>query len=252
MKMIGLIGGMSCESSAEYYRMLNQGVREQFGPKASAPCLLWSFEFLKIEELQRQGDWAALARQMVDAARKLEASGAELLLICSNTMHVTAPAVQAAVQVPLLHIADATAERVKAAGFRTVGLLGTRFTMEQDFYKGRLSERHGIDVIVPAGEDRATIHRIIYEELVAGEIRLESRHAFRDIMARLIADGAEAIILGCTEIMLLVRPEDSAVPIFDTTAIHAQAAVEFALGQDGQSPGEIMAGAGSGRAPPQH
>jgi aspartate racemase len=229
MRMIGLIGGMSWESSAEYYRILNQGVRDRCGPTASARCLLWSFDFAEIEALQHAGDWDGLTARMVDAGRRLAAGGADFLLICTNTMHRMADAVQAAVGLPLLHIADPTAERVKAAGFRTVGLLGTAFTMEQDFYKGRLAARHGLDVMVPDAEDRATVHRIIYEELVAGKIVPESRAAYRRIIARLAQDGAEAIILGCTEIMLLVGPADSPVPIFDTTAIHAEAAVEIAL-----------------------
>ena len=209
--------------------MLNQGVRDQRGPTASARCLLWSFDFSEIEELQHKGDWDGLTALMVDAARRLEAGGAELLLICTNTMHRMAHAVQAAVSVPLLHIADPTAERVKAAGFRKVGLLGTAFTMEQEFYKGRLGEQHGLSIIVPGDKDRATVHRIIYEELVAGKVIPELRDAYRGIIARLVKDGAEAVILGCTEIMLLVRPEDSPVPIFDTTAIHAQAAVDISL-----------------------
>jgi aspartate racemase len=227
--MIGLIGGMSWESSAEYYRILNQGVRDRLGPTASARCLLWSFDFAEIEALQHKGDWDALTAHMVDAARRLEAGGAEVLLICTNTMHRMAPAVQAAVRVPLLHIADPTAQRIKAAGFGTVGLLGTAFTMEHDFYKGRLAERHGLSVIVPGDEDRATVHRIIYEELVAGKVIPASRDAYRAVIGRLAAAGAQAVILGCTEIMLLVRPEDSPVPVFDTTALHAQAAVEIAL-----------------------
>jgi aspartate racemase len=166
---------------------------------------------------------------MVDAARRLEACGADLLLICTNTMHRMAPAVEAAVRVPLLHIADPTAERIKAAGFRKVGLLGTAFTMEHAFYKGRLAERYGLDVIVPGRDDRATVHRIIYEELVTGKVIPESRAAYRAIMTRLVEDGAEAIILGCTEIMLLVQAADSPVPLFDTTALHAAAAIESAL-----------------------
>jgi len=229
MRMIGLIGGMSWESSAEYYRILNQGVRDRLGPTASARCLLWSFDFSEIEELQHKGDWEGLTVRMIDAARHLDAAGAEMLLICTNTMHRMAPAVQAAVKVPLLHIADPTAERIKAAGFGRVGLLGTAFTMEQDFYKGRLSEKHGLNVLVPDGEDRSTVHTIIYEELVAGKVTAKSRAAYRDVIARLVQRGAEAVVLGCTEIMLLVRPEDSPVPIFDTTALHAEAAIEFAL-----------------------
>ncbi|MBB2167428.1 aspartate/glutamate racemase family protein [Gluconacetobacter aggeris] len=229
MRMIGLIGGMSWESSAEYYRILNQGVRDRLGPTASARCLLWSFDFSEIEALQHRNDWEGLTARMVDAARRLEATGADMLLICTNTMHRMAPDIQAAVRIPLLHIADPTAAHIKAAGFRKVGLLGTAFTMEQAFYKDRLSGRHGLDVIVPGAQDRAEVHRIIYEELVAGTISPASRAIYREIIARLVEDGAEAIILGCTEIMLLVRPEDSPVPLFDTTALHAQAAVAEAL-----------------------
>jgi aspartate racemase len=229
MRTIGLIGGMSWESTAEYYRILNQGVRDRLGPTASARCIVWSFDFSEIEELQHKGDWDGLTERMVDAARRLEAGGADVLLICTNTMHRTAPAVQSAVGVPLLHIADPTAEHVKAAGFRKVGLLGTAFTMEHDFYKGRLTKDHGLSVVIPGDQDRATVHRIIYEELVAGKAMPESRNAYRGVIARLVEDGAEAVILGCTEIMLLVRPEDSSVPIFDTTAIHAEAAIAIAL-----------------------
>ncbi len=229
MRMIGLIGGMSWESSAAYYRILNQGVRDRVGPTASARCLLWSFDFAEIEALQHAGDWDGLAERMVEAAQRLEAAGADVLLICTNTMHRVAPAIEAAVAVPLIHIADPTAAAIKAAGLRRVGLLGTAFTMEQDFYKGRLTEMHGLDVIVPDAADRAAVHRIIYEELVAGRIVPESREAYRAIIARLVANGAEAVILGCTEIMLLVGPEDSAVPLFDTTTLHAEAAVAAAL-----------------------
>ena len=229
MRTIGLIGGMSWESSAEYYRILNQGVRDRRGPTASARCLLWSFDFAEIEALQHRGDWDGLADRMADAARRLEGAGADLLMICTNTMHRLAPQVEAAVGIPLLHIADPTADRIRAAGLGTVGLLGTAFTMEQDFYKGRLRERHGLDVIVPGPEDRATVHRVIYEELVAGRIEAASREAYRSIIGRLVEEGAEAVILGCTEIMLLIGPQDSPVPIFDTTALHAQAAVERAL-----------------------
>jgi aspartate racemase len=229
MRMIGLIGGMSWESSAEYYRILNQGVRERLGPTASARCLLWSFNFAEIEALQHRGDWDGLTARMVDAARRLEAGGAEMLLICTNTMHRMADAVQAAVKAPLLHIADPTAERIKAAGYKRVGLLGTAFTMEQDFYMGRLARQHGLSVIVPDDADRATVHRVIYEELVVGKIVPASREAYRAIIARMVEAGAEAVILGCTEIMLLVRAEDSPVPIFDTTEIHAAAAIEAAL-----------------------
>lgn len=229
MTRIGLIGGMSWESSAEYYRLLNEGVRDARGPTASAPCLLWSFDFAEIERLQHEGDWDGLTARMTDAARRLEAAGAGVLLICTNTMHKMADAVQAAVGVPLLHIADPTAAAVKAAGIRRVGLLGTAFTMEEDFYRGRLERLHGLEVLTPGKGDRAIVHRIIYEELVAGRIRPESRTAYHGVIARLIEDGAEGIILGCTEIMLLVHPEDSVVPLFDTTTLHARAAVQLAL-----------------------
>jgi aspartate racemase len=232
MKMIGLIGGMSWESSAEYYRILNQGVRDRLGPTASARCLLWSFDFSEIERLQHDGDWPALTDRMIDAARRLEAAGADLLLICTNTMHRMAGAVQAAVSVPLLHIADPTADRIKAAGLTRIGLLGTAFTMEQDFYKGRLTDTHGLDVLVPDKADRAAVHRIIYDELVAGIVTPMSRAAYREAIARLVARGAEAVILGCTEIAMLVGPEDSAVPLFDTTELHAEAAIEQALDND--------------------
>lgn len=232
MKMIGMIGGMSWESSAEYYRILNQGVRKRLGPTASARCLLWSFDFSEIERLQHDGDWLGLTDRMIDAARRLEAAGADILLICTNTMHRMADAVQQAVSIPLLHIADPTAARIKAAGIERIGLLGSAFTMEHDFYKGRLHD-HGLDVIIPNEVDRATVHRIIYAELVAGKVSPASRAAYRDVIARLVAAGAEAVVLGCTEIMLLVKPADSAVPLFDTTALHAEAAIATALGEPG-------------------
>jgi aspartate racemase len=229
MRMIGLIGGMSWKSSAEYYRLLNEGVRERLGPTASARCLLWSFDFSEIEALQHRGDWEGLCARMIDAARRLEAGGAEMLLICTNTMHRMAAAVQSAIQVPLLHIADPTAVRIKAAGYRSVGLLGTAFTMEQGFYKGRLSTLHGLRVVVPNDDDRAAVHRIIYEELVAGKLLRQSRTIYRGVIQRLVEGGAQAIILGCTEIALLIGPDDSPVPIFDTTALHAEAAIAMAL-----------------------
>ncbi|MFV4847708.1 aspartate/glutamate racemase family protein [Edwardsiella tarda] len=229
MKTIGLLGGMSWESSAEYYRIINQGVREHLGPTASASVVLWSFNFAEIEALQHQEDWSTLSERMVDAAQRLQGAGADVLLICTNTMHRMAPALESALSIPLIHIADPTAAAIKAAGLRKVGLLGTAFTMEQDFYKGRLRERHGLEVIVPEADDRATVHHIIYDELVAGQITPSSRAAYRQVIARLVQAGAEAVILGCTEIMLLVQPEDSAVPLFDTTALHAAAAVEAAL-----------------------
>jgi len=203
-KVIGLIGGMSWESSSEYYRIINQAVREKLGGLRSARCLMWSFDFGEIEALQHAGRWDDATALMIDAAQRLERGGADFFLICTNTMHRMADQVQAAVGIPLLHIADPTAERIKARGIRRVGLLGTAFTMEQDFYKGRLQSRFGLDVLVPETEDRATVHRIIYEELVQGRVEPESRDAYRQVIARLIERGAEAVILGCTEIMLLV------------------------------------------------
>ena len=227
--VIGLIGGMSWESSAEYYRLINQGVRARLGGLRSARCLLWSFDFGEIEALQHAGQWDAAAALLADAAQRLERGGAGFFLICTNTMHRMADQVQAAVGIPLLHIADPTAARIQAHGVRRVGLLGTAFTMEQDFYKGRLRDRFGLDVLVPDEAGRAAAHRIIYDELVQGRVEPASRRTYQDVIAGLVARGAEAIILGCTEIMLLVRPEDSAVPLFDTTAIHAEAAVAQAL-----------------------
>jgi len=228
-KVIGLIGGMSWESSSEYYRIINQAVREKLGGLRSARCLMWSFDFGEIEALQHAGKWDDATALMIDAAQRLERGGADFFLICTNTMHRMADQVQAAVGIPLLHIADPTAERIKARGITRVGLLGTAFTMEQDFYKGRLRDRFGLDVLVPDAEDRATVHRIIYDELVQGRVEALSRDAYRKVIARMVERGAEAVILGCTEIMLLVKPEDSAVPLFDTTFIHAEAAVERAL-----------------------
>lgn len=229
MKTLGLIGGMSWESSAHYYRLLNEGVRAARGPTASAKCLLWSFDFSEIEVLQRAGDWGRQEVLMIDAAKRLAGAGADALLICTNTMHRMADAVETAAGLPLLHIADPTGAAVRAQGFETVALLGTAFTMEQGFYKERLAQRHGLNVLVPEAEDRALVHKVIYEELVAGVVREESRALYRGVIARLVDSGAEAVILGCTEIMLLVDQSDSAVPLFDTTALHAAAAVELAL-----------------------
>ncbi|HEY6257371.1 MAG TPA: aspartate/glutamate racemase family protein [Xanthobacteraceae bacterium] len=233
--VIGLIGGLSWESSAEYYRILNETVRERRGGFHSARCLMWSFDFAEIEALQHAGRWDEATALMIDAARRLERGGADLFLICSNTMHRMADAVAAAVSIPLLHIADPTAERIKARGLRRIGLLATAFTMEQDFYKGRLKDRFGLDVLVPDAGDRALVHRIIYDELVQGRVELMSRDACREVIARLLARGAEAVILGCTELMLLVLPEDSPVPLFDTTRIHVEAAVERVFSMSRQS-----------------
>ncbi|WP_201860641.1 aspartate/glutamate racemase family protein [Microvirga soli] len=229
MQTIGLIGGMSWESSAEYYRIVNQETNRRLGGVHSAQCLMWSFDFEEIKRLQHDGEWEKLAELMKDAALRLERGGADFIVVCTNTMHRLADAISSAVGIPLLHIADPTAEKIRAAGFERVGLLGTAFTMEQDFYKGRLQQRHGLDVLVPDEDDRRIVHEIIYKELVLGQVRPESRQAYRDIIARLIERGAQCVILGCTEIMLLVKDEDSAVPLFDTTTIHAIAAVDHAL-----------------------
>jgi aspartate racemase len=229
MRTLGLIGGMSWESSAHYYRIINERVRDARGPTVSAPLVLWSFDFSEIEALQHRGDWGGLEERMCDAARRLAGAGAQRLVICTNTMHRMADAVEAAAGVPLLHIADPTAEAIKAAGFSRVGLLGTAFTMEHAFYRGRLESRHGLSVLVPEEVDRAMVHQVIYDELVSGVVRAESRTAYAQVIARLVSRGAQCIVLGCTEIMLLVRQEDSAVPLFDTTRLHAEAAAQAAL-----------------------
>lgn len=228
--IIGLIGGMSWESSAEYYRIINREVQKRLGGVHSARSLMWSVDFGEIEKLQHLGDWDKLTEQMIDAAIRLERGGAAFVLMCTNTMHRMAEAVSNAINIPLLHIADPTGEKIRAAGFRKVGLLGTAFTMEQDFYKVRLEALFGLEVIVPQAEDRRMVHDIIYKELVAGKVLPESRNVYREIIARLIEEGAQGIILSCTEIMLLVSNDDSSVPLFDTTTIHAIAAVDRALG----------------------
>ena len=230
MKTIGLIGGMSWESTASYYRLINQAVQARLGGLHSAPLLLHSVDFAGIEQLQRAGDWDAAGAQLAQAARGLQAAGAQALLICANTMHKVAPAIESAVQIPLLHVVDATAAAVHRAGVRQVGLLGTRFTMEQPFYVERLQQQ-GLDVLLPDADDRATVHRVIYEELCQGRILTRSRDDYRRVMAALVARGAEGIILGCTEIALLVDAGDAAVPLFDTTELHAQAAVDWALAE---------------------
>src|SRR5215207_1968809 len=228
---IGLIGGMSWESSAEYYRIINQEVNRRLGGVHSAQCLMYSVDFEGIKRFQHEGDWERLAEAMKEAAVRLERGGADFIVLCTNTMHRVADAIAASVSLPTLHIADPTADKIKAAGFQRIGLLGTAFTMEQDFYKGRLQQRHGLEVLVPDENDRRIVHEIIYKELVLGQIRPESRQAYRAIIARLIERGAQVVILGCTEIMLLVSDEDSAVPLFDTTTIHALAAVDWALSE---------------------
>lgn len=229
MKTIGLIGGMSWESTVPYYRQINETVRERLGGLHSARLVLYSVDFHDIERLQHAGDWQAAGALLAGAARALQAAGASFLVLCTNTMHNVAPAIEAAVTIPLLHIADPTAAEIKRTGHSTVGVLGTRFTMEQAFYRDRLSERHGLRVVVPGPEDRETVHRIIYQELCLGVVTAESRGAYRRILAKLAAQGAQAIILGCTEISLLVTQQDSAVPLFDTTALHARAAALEAL-----------------------
>ena len=203
-KIIGMLGGMSWKSSAEYYRLVNEGVRDRLGGLHSARCLMWSFDFDDIAVLQREDRWDDAAEQMIEAARRLQRGGADFLVICTNTMHRAAPQIEAAVDLPLLHIADPTAARIKAAGYQRIGLLGTAFTMEQDFYKGRLADRHGLEVLVPDADDRATVHRIIYEELVQGRVEAASREAYRGVIRRLVAAGAQAIILCCTVIMMIV------------------------------------------------
>lgn len=231
MKTIGLIGGMSWESTVTYYRQINQAIKERLGGLHSAKLILYSVDFDEIERLQRSGDWEAAGALLAEAARSLEAAGAAFLVLCTNTMHKVAPRIEASVGIRLLHIADPTAADIKRSGLSTVGLLGTRFTMEQAFYRDRLSERHALRVIVPVAEDREIIHRIIYEELCLGTVKSESRSECRRIMQALASHGAQAIILGCTEISLLVDQHDSPVPLFDTTAIHAKAAAEEALRQ---------------------
>jgi aspartate racemase len=229
-KMIGLIGGMSWESSAQYYRLINEGVRDRVGGVASARTLMWSFDFAGIEALQHAGDWDALAGELVTASKALEQGGADFLVLCTNTMHRCAWAIDAAVKIPLLHIADPTAAAIQAAGLTKVGLLGTAFTMEQDFYRGRLEDKFGLEVLVPEADDRKAVHDIIYRELVTGQVLDASREVYRAVIQRLVERGAQGIILGCTEIMLLIGEADSPVPMFDTTTLHATAAVETALG----------------------
>ncbi|MCX4637845.1 aspartate/glutamate racemase family protein [Streptomyces sp. RPA4-5] len=228
MKTIGLLGGMSWESTAEYYRLLNEMTRERLGGLHSARCVLYSVDFAEIERLQVEGRWEEAGEVLAHAARALESAGADMLLICTNTMHKVAGQVAAAVTVPLLHLADTTADAVRAQGLRRIGLLGTAFTMEQDFYRGRL-ESHGLDVLVPDAAGRSTVHRVIYEELCLGIVQEESRQAFMAVIRDLVAAGAEGIVLGCTEIELLIGPEHSPVPVFPTTRLHAEAAVTLAL-----------------------
>ena len=229
MKTIGLIGGMSWESSIEYYRIMNEATKARLGGLHSAKSLMYSVDFAEVEVLQHQGNWAEAAHMLVDAAQRLENGGADFIVLCTNTMHKVAEEIQAAVKIPLLHIADPTAQQVKDSGIREIALLGTRFTMEEEFYKGRLSQKYGLRVHIPNAQERELIHRVIYEELVVGEIRQYSKEQYRGIIERMIAQGVEGVILGCTEIGLLIHQQDSQVPLFDTTRIHAEAAVEYAL-----------------------
>ncbi len=236
MKTIGLIGGMSWESTAEYYRLINEAVRERLGGLHSARCLSYSLDFAEVADLQRRGQWAEAARLLVDAAQRVERTGAAMVIICTNTMHKLADEVQAGIAIPLLHIADATAVKVRRDDLRRVGLLGTRFTMEEDFYRGRLASQFGLDVLIPAPADRETVHRLIFEELCLGKLRAESKAQAAAIMSRLVASGAQGIILGCTELGLLIEAGDCRVPLYDTTRLHALAAVEYALQPAGEAP----------------
>jgi aspartate racemase len=229
MKTIGLIGGMSWESSAQYYAIINRAVRDRLGGSHSAKILMHSLDFGEIERLQHDGDWSSLTVQMVDVAKRIQAGGADFVLICSNTMHLMADAMAAEIDIPLLHVVDQTSAAIVKEGLKRVGLLGTAFTMERPFYRDRLAAA-GLEVLIPSEADRREVHRVIYEELVAGKFEPISRQIYREVIARLVERGAEAIVLGCTEIMLLVDQTDSAVPLFDTTSLHALAAVDLALG----------------------
>jgi aspartate racemase len=229
MKTIGMIGGMSWESSIEYYRLTNQAVRQRLGGVHSAKSVMVSVDFGEIEALQQSGRWNEATNLMVQAAQQVERGGADFLIICTNTMHRMADAVSQSISIPLLHIADATAEQVLARGFKQISLLGTRFTMEEDFYRGRLENKFGLEVLIPEQTGRDLVHRVIYEELVIGVIDPESKKAYQQVIQQLAERGAQGVILGCTEIGLLVKQADSPLPLFDTTAIHALAAVELAL-----------------------
>lgn len=229
MRVIGVLGGMSWESTQSYYRALNEGVKAAFGGFHSAKIVIVSVDFADIEALQQQGDWHAAGDLLASAAQSVERAGADCLLIATNTMHKVAPAIEQAITIPLLHIADATAEQLTADGITRVGLLGTRFTMEQDFYTGRLEKQFGIEVLVPERTERDTIHRVIFDELCQGRVEDVSRQRYLAIIDSLHAQGAQAVILGCTEIAMLVGQRDTAVPLYDTTALHAQRAVAWAL-----------------------
>ncbi|MFZ5971405.1 MAG: aspartate/glutamate racemase family protein [Bacteroidota bacterium] len=229
MKTIGLIGGMSWESTLLYYKAINQGVKARLGSLHSAKSIIYSVDFHEVEEKQRLGHWQQLDDMMTDAVLRLERAGADFVVLCTNTMHKCAPAMKAGSRIPLLHIADPTAEELRSRGIKTVGLLGTRFTMEEDFYRNRLSEKFGMSVIIPSPAERAEVHRIIYDELVQGKINPDSKKTYQKIIETLKAQGAEGVILGCTEITLLIQPEDVTLPVLDTTALHAAKAVALAL-----------------------
>jgi aspartate racemase len=229
MKTIGLIGGMSWESTVPYYRLINEAVRERLGGLHSAKVVLYSVDFHDIEQRMQRGEWEAVDVALAKAAALLESAGADFLVLCTNTMHKVAPAIEAAVGIPFLHIIDPTADAIKQAGLKTVGLLGTRFTMEQPFYRDRLQERHGLKVLIPDSEERAMVHRVIFDELCQGKVVDASRRDYARVIARLVEQGAEAILLGCTEISLLIGRQDCAVPLFDTTSLHARRAAEWAL-----------------------
>ena len=228
MKTIGLLGGMSWESTLGYYRAINEGVKNKIGGLHSAKIAMYSVDFEPIERLQHAGDWGGTARILTEAAKSIQAAGADFLLICTNTMHKVAPEIEAAIQIPLLHIADATAEMLVHEGIKTVGLLGTAFTMEQEFYKGRLTNNYNLEILVPNEQDREIVHKVIYQELCLGKIQSDSKAEYLRIIDGLAAQGADAVILGCTEIGMLVNQSDSHVRLLDTTAIHAEKAVEYA------------------------
>jgi aspartate racemase len=232
MKTIGLLGGMSWESSAEYYRLINEGVRERRRGLHSAQSLMYSFDFAQIEALQHAGRWDEATTLLITAARQLERGGADFVILCTNTMHKMAGALEAAITIPLLHIADPTAGAIQAAGLTRVGLLGTAFTMEEPFYRGRLEDKYGLTVLVPDAPDRRLVHRIIYDELCLGITTIASRKQYVRVIRNLAERGAEGVILGCTEITLLIKPTDSPLPVFDTTRLHAEAAVDYALRGD--------------------
>ncbi len=230
MKTIGLLGGMSWELSLEYYRLINDGVKARLGGLHSAKCLMYSFDFAEIEALQMSGDWDTAGHKLAEAAQGLERGGADCVVLCTNTMHKLTDYIEEAVSIPMLHIADATARKIQADGLQTIGLLGTRFTMEQDFYKGRLTDQFGLKVLTPDDAGREVIHRVIYDELCLGNIQDKSRAAYLRVIDDLAARGAQGVILGCTEITLLVKPEHTTLPQYDTTTLHAMAAVEWAFG----------------------